>query len=143
MSIQAWVLLLCHMPLLGWMVWDQFQTVNRWADWFEDHVLPKWARWSTQGDWISWFQHGAFGFGGSLYVGLLGSFCPEGFLFGAVLGGWIAVGLYAIREAGNALSHRGDPYVWRNPNPGRVGWAVDGMLDVILPLTNALLWTVL
>jgi hypothetical protein len=143
MSIQAWVLLACHIPLLGWMVWDRFRTVNRWADWFEEYILPKWARWSTQGDWISWFQHFAWSLLGSLYVGVLGSLCPEGFMFGAMLGGWVAVGLYAVRESICAWGKRGDPNPWRNPKPNRVGWAVDGLLDVILPLTNALLWTVL
>lgn len=143
MSIQAWVILACHLPILAWLVWDRFYHVNRWADWFEDHVLPPWARWSTQGNWISWFQHGTIALVVSLYVGTYSLICPESFQFGAIVGGWIAFSAYVVRESMAAVEQWGKPNAWTNPHPNRVGWAVDGLCDIVGPLCVALFWTAL
>lgn len=143
MSTQAWIVLACHIPLLAWLVLDHFNTANRWADWFEDHVLPKWARWSTQGDWIGWFQHRGIALVASLYVGLWSLVCPESFQFGAIVGGWIAFGAYVVRESMTAYDKWGTPNAWTDPRPNRVGWAVDGLCDVVGPLVVALFWTAL
>ena len=143
MSREAWITLAVHLPLLYWLVVvDGFRTWNEWADLLESY-LPEWAQWNTQGDRISWFQHGAVALGVSLYGGIWSLVLPESFTFGAAFGGWIAFLCYVVREAMSARMKWGSPNAWTHPTPNRVGWAVDGLCDVVGPLAVALAWTVL
>lgn len=143
MSLIAWVLLAIHAPVAYVLLADGFRTVNRWADNLEEWCLPRWLQWRHSGDKVTWIQHTAVAFGGSLYGGLLSLVAPESFAFGAALVGWIAVVGYAVREELNALAQMGKPNKWTHPEPNRVGWAVDGIMDVVGPIANAVAWTVL
>lgn len=137
MSTQAWTLVICHLPLVLWLVMDQFRTANRWADGLETH-FPSWFQWNNSGDKVSWVHHGLIAFGVSLYGGLLSFLVPESFVFGAALLGWCAFAAYVVRELWGATW--GAPNTWTHPRAQRVGWAVDGMMDTLGPLLVALAW---
>lgn len=139
MSSTAWWLLALHVPLAYLLVADRFRTVNRWADRFEDTCLPPWFRWSTQGDKVSWVQHGLIALLASQYGGLLSLLAPESWAFGCALVGWCAFAGYVVRETRGAPW--GKPNAWTHPAPNRVGWAVDGLMDVVGPLAVAVAWT--
>lgn len=145
MSGEALVLLGIHLVLLSALARDEFRTVNMWADIFEAHCLPTWLQWSTMGDKVSWTHHALIAAAVSLYGGLLSTLTPESFVTGAVIAAWFAFCAYAAREAISAYGSykRGRTYVWTHPSPSRVGWAVDGILDVVGPLLVALFWTLL
>lgn len=140
MSLQAWAVLACHLPLLYWLVAvDRFETWNRWADALEANLFPPWFRWDVQGDKVSWVQHGLIAFVASLYGGLLGLAAPESFAFGATIVAWVAFVAYVVREGRGAPW--GKPNKWSHPAPHRVGWMVDGIMDTVGPLLVALAWT--
>jgi hypothetical protein len=54
-----------------------------------------------------------------------------------------AFGGFVVRETMNALDNLMRPNAWTHPSPHRVGWAVDGIMDVVGPLVVALTWTLL
>jgi len=145
MSLEALVVIGVHVPLAWWLiVVDRFQAAGELADYIEATYLPAWFRWDTAGDPVSWVQHGLIALLVSLWGALWGGLLtPEGALFGAAFAGWCAFGGYCVRECMNAYSNRHLPTVWHHPAPHRVGWAVDGLMDVVGPLVNALLWTLL
>jgi len=142
-SPEALVVTAMHVPLVCWLFSDRFREANGWADQLE-RLFPPWFRWDTMGDPVSWVQHGLIALVVSLWAGFWAwGLTPEGFYAGAAFGGWCAFAAYVVREGWNALDNLMRPNVWTHPAPHRVGWAVDGLMDVVGPLVNALLWTLL
>lgn len=111
--LTALVILAVHAPLVAWLWDDDFRTLNRWADWVEDTWFPAWFQWSTLGDRVSWLHHAGFTALGGLYGALWAWVEHQPLPSGAVIGALCVSALYLLH---------------------RVGWAVDGIMDVLCPL---------
>ena len=143
MSPEALVVIAAHLPLVGWLIIDRFQTANFYADYLET-FFPCWFQWGHSGDPVSWIHHALVALVVSLWGGVWAVLLtPDGFLFGAAFGGWCAFGGFVVRETWGALDNLMKPNAWTHPSPHRVGWAVDGIMDCIGPLLVALTWTLL
>lgn len=124
-----------------------YARVNDWADGLEDRIaaIPGfgWFHFNSTGHPISWLQHTLFAMAFTL------PFWVNGY---ATLGAGIAALLYLAREVYGAREKLGElgfwPAAFVDLVPNRpayqrgfyVGWAVDGVLDVMGP---ALLWWLL
>ena len=145
MSKEAIVLIAAHLPLLYWLVLvDRFQMWNRIADGIEDWCFPSWFQWKHQGDKVSWVHHFLVVLIVSLWGGAwAGLLTPEGWCVGAAVAGWIGFVCFVVREGYGVAEHLAVSRfnMWTHPSPGRVGYAVDAIMDVVGPLLVAVAWT--
>lgn len=136
MTILWWAIQLGIVALLAWSFFfgHEFYALNKFADDVE-RKMPKWFTWDARGDWISWVHHALWtalaGSGGGLItLVLLGAFRPgfQRFALGMLC-------FYVAREGWGLWTQRGGPGAWSRPGrkPTRVGWAVDGIMDVVGP----------
>lgn len=135
-ALSVLIALILHAPLAYWLWLDRFAAANEMADTVEDLLFPPWFQWTHSGDPVSWLHHALITAGCAAYGWLWGLLLPVPAMSGALAGAVAAVVAYAVRETlaarDNWRSER--PHAWTHPLPHRVGWAVDGIMDVLCPL---------
>jgi len=129
--------IIAQFAFVAFIVWqflrDRFAVLSAFADAIEWHF--PWFSWDRHGDWISWVHHALWtalvgALGGLITLATLGVFRPGFQRFALVM-----LAFYSVREGVGLWQQRGTPGAWSRPGrtPARVGWLVDGVMDVVGP----------